>query len=155
MSTETKDKSNNDPSTQKLIKRRIFILAIIIDIIAVICIACIFIIRPILSRNEQKKISENSTRYAVIYQNGREMMRIDLDNARDNSFVIAGNKGASNTITIKDHDIYFSDASCPHKLCVKQGSATKSHIPVICLPNKLMILIENTTEGGEYDAIAY
>lgn len=155
MSTVTKEKSNTDPSTQKLIKRRVFILALIIDIIAIICIACIFIIRPVLSRSKQKSLSENSTRYAVIYQNGREMMRIDLDNARDNSFVIAGNKGASNTITIKDHDIFFSDASCPHKLCVKQGSASKSPVPVICLPNKLMIIVENSAEGGEYDAIAY
>ena len=152
MGKRSNGKQNSSSDERKLINRRIFFLCLIIDIAALVCIAFIFIIRPIASR---KANAQASTRTAVIYQNGRELMRIDLNTASDNSFVIPGKKGSSNTITIKDHDIFVSDAGCPDKLCVKQGSASLSHIPVICLPNKLIIVVENDPEGGDYDAFAY
>ena len=154
MGKKSNEKQNNSSAERKLINRRIFILCLIIDIAALVCVAYIFVIRPIASK-KANEASESTARTAVIYQNGREMMRIDLSTASDNSFVIPGKKGSSNTITIKDHDIFVSDAGCPDKLCVKQGSAVSSHIPVICLPNKLIIVVENSTEGDDYDAFAY
>ena len=155
MGKGSNEKQNSSPEERKLIKRRIFLLCLIIDIAGLLCIAYIFIIRPIASRGAENSLPENNIRTAVIYQNGRELMRINLNTASDNSFIIPGKKGSSNTITIKDHDIFVSDAGCPDKLCVKQGSAVSSHIPVICLPNKLIIVVENSTEGGDLDAFAY
>ncbi len=59
-------------------------------------------------------------------------------------FVIEGENGAYNEITIKEGKIGVTDASCPDHLCMRQGFIHTSLLPITCLPNKLVIQVRNT-----------
>jgi len=48
---------------------------------------------------------------------------------------------------IKNQAVRIIDSPCPNKNCVHQGWAS----PLVCLPNKVIITIENY---GEFDAIS-
>lgn len=51
------------------------------------------------------------------------------------------------TFEIKDGRVHISDSACPGKNCVHQGYSS----PLVCLPNQIIITIENY---GEFDALS-
>lgn len=91
---------------------------------------------------------------AVIYQNGEMIKTIDLSNVTDDyEFTIEG-EGGYNIIKVDEEGISIIEASCPDKVCIKTGHIHDSLLPITCLPNKLMIKIENAPESN-IDAAAY
>ncbi len=58
-----------------------------------------------------------------------------------------------NILVIKDGTAEIAEASCPDKLCVKQGKAEFDGQSIICLPNKVVVEIKGG-EVSEYDAVA-
>lgn len=58
-----------------------------------------------------------------------------------------------NKIKIEDGKVWVTDASCPDKLCVKQGKIDKDGQSVICLPNKVVIKIVSDKKD-EIDEVA-
>ena len=144
------DKENRDNKPNKQLLTRIIVLNIIIAVIFSVSLAAIILSRP----GSGSSISGGYT--ATVYQNGRVISVIELSAAEDSSFTVRTEQGGTNTITVKDGDICVSEASCPDKLCVKEGWGTKSPVPIVCLPNRLVIVIsDNTAHGGEYDALTY
>ena len=61
--------------------------------------------------------------------------------------------GHTNKIKIDDGKVWVTDASCPDKLCVKQGKIDKDGQSIICLPNKVVVKIVSD-ESDEIDAVA-
>ena len=47
-----------------------------------------------------------------------------------------------NTIWVSHGAIQVADADCPGHDCVKQGAVTDGVIPIVCLPHRLVIQIE-------------
>ena len=80
--------------------------------------------------------------YVVVRVDGVEVGKYSLE--LDGEYVL--NNG-TNILHIKDGKAYLHDATCPDKLCVKQGSKNKSGETITCLPNKLTI----TVYGAEVD----
>ena len=64
----------------------------------------------------------------------------------DGVYTVEGELGPT-TFEIKDGRVRITDSPCPNKTCVAQGW----HSPLVCLPNKVMITVE---QGGEFDAIS-
>jgi len=56
----------------------------------------------------------------------------------------------TNTLEISQGRASIISASCPDKLCVHQRSINKSKETIVCLPNKLIVLVEGEEEA-EYD----
>ena len=61
----------------------------------------------------------------------------------DGTYTVAGELGPT-TFEIKDGRVRIIDSPCPNKTCISQGW----HNPLVCLPNKVMITVENETEQG-------
>ena len=61
-------------------------------------------------------------------------------------------RDSSNTVEIKDGKIRVSEAECPDKTCVRTGWLSFSAMPIVCLPNHL--IIEFADENSEIDALA-
>ena len=59
---------------------------------------------------------------------------------------------SSNTIEIKDGKIRVCEAEWPDKVCVKTGWLSSSAVPIVCLPNHLVI--EFASEYSDVDAMA-
>ena len=53
------------------------------------------------------------------------------------------------SIKIEKGDIYVSAADCPDHTCMKTGKLSQSGVPIVCLPNKLIIRYK---EGADTDA---
>lgn len=80
---------------------------------------------------------------AKVYVNGKLKTQLSLD--KDCEFTVESKFG-KNTVTVKDGNIYISHADCPDKLCQK-GKITSSGESIVCLPNRLSIVIENTKKS--------
>ena len=57
-----------------------------------------------------------------------------------------------NEVVIKGGEVYVSEASCKNRICVKRGHISKAGESIVCLPNRLVVRIENS-EGGGYDDV--
>ena len=86
----------------------------------------------------------------VIKRDDKILYRIDLTKAQDQTFVTDYN-GSTNTVEIKDGKIRVKEADCPDKVCVKTGWLSSSYMPIVCLPNHLVIEFE---DSSEIDAMA-
>lgn len=60
-------------------------------------------------------------------------------------------------LIIKDGYVYLKYATCPDKLCEKQGKISKTGQAIICLPYKLVVTIisdeNNENSTGEVDVL--
>lgn len=84
---------------------------------------------------------------AEIYQGGVLLRTVDLTEGRSYSFDVEAPNGGSNTVTVDNGRICISHATCPDQVCVLQGWVSDGVIPIVCLPNQLVIQIK----GGEQD----
>ena len=66
------------------------------------------------------------------------------------SFTVTGASGLTNTILVEKGRIRVEEADCPDQICVDQGFISDGTVPIVCLPNRLVIEIAG---GGEaFDA---
>ncbi len=57
-----------------------------------------------------------------------------------------------NVVEIKGGEVKVTEASCKNRVCVKHGSISRTGETIVCLPNRLVVRIEDT-EGGGYDTV--
>lgn len=90
---------------------------------------------------------------ANIYLDGECVRSIDLSSVtEDFEFTVTG--GYENTIRVSAGKICVAHADCPDKVCVSQGWISNGVAPVVCLPNRLVIQIEDEPGADSgYDAI--
>jgi len=86
-----------------------------------------------------------------ITQNDKVIRTIDLQTAGDECFDIEYG-GSKNTIEIKDGKIRVKSAECPDKTCVHTGWLSSSAMPIVCLPNHLVIRF--AASDNDVDAVA-
>ena len=48
----------------------------------------------------------------------------------------------SNTVVIKDGEVYMENATCKNQVCVNTGKISKKGESIVCLPNKVIIEIK-------------
>lgn len=80
---------------------------------------------------------------AIISVNGKKVKEIDLN--KDETFDLKTDNG-HNKITVKDGEIFVTDADCPDKLCVRHGSLKNKYDAIVCLPNKVVIEYKNADD---------
>lgn len=62
-------------------------------------------------------------------------------------FPISTPNGGENRVYIQDDLVFMESANCPDQICVHQGVITDSTVPIVCLPNRVIVRIEGG-EGG-------
>lgn len=87
---------------------------------------------------------------AVVLVDGKEYGRFPLDRDREERIHLAD--GSYNVLVIKDGKADMTEASCPDKICVNHRNVSKKGESITCLPNKVIIQIENG-ENSDLDAI--
>ncbi|MGN1180817.1 MAG: NusG domain II-containing protein [Suilimivivens sp.] len=86
----------------------------------------------------------------VILQDGEEKGRYSLSEER--TITVPFQDGSYNLILINGGMVRVTDADCPDKLCVRQRDISKNGESIICLPHKLVIMIESREES-DLDAV--
>ena len=94
------------------------------------------------------KPEEPSRPVARITLNGTIVNEIALDSkSLPKTFTYEGPGGFSNTIEAESGRIRVSEAGCPDQVCVHQGWISDGTVPIVCLPNKLIIEISGGGDG--------
>lgn len=92
---------------------------------------------------------------AIIKVDGKVVKSIDLSTITDPvTFTVENGRGGINTIQAENGKIAITHANCPDQLCVERGFITNSLLPTVCLPNGVVVQIENTAIDQPLDAIA-
>ncbi len=81
---------------------------------------------------------------AVVYLDGEVQGRYPLDH--DTSVTIQAESGGYNILEIRNGKADITEASCPDKICVNHCPVQNRGESLVCLPNKIVVEIEN---GGE------
>ena len=59
-----------------------------------------------------------------------------------------------NVVIISSSKVSVTEASCKNQVCVKHGAISRPGESIVCLPNRLVVRIENgSEEGGGYDSV--
>lgn len=116
----------------KLQKNDILLIAGII-MIAVICL----VIQFLMPQSKGK---------LIVQIDGERIATYPLE--EDIEFEI--NNG-TNRVKIYDGKVQMSRADCPDQICVHHKSISKNHETIVCLPNKIVLIIESEKES-EVDA---
>ena len=118
-------------------KNRIWI--IIFSVVAVLCLAIWLFFSNVSS----------PSRVVGIYKDGSLVEKIDLNSVTgEREITLSGNYG-DNVILVSNDHIEMKSADCPDKLCVEHGELKVSSSPIVCLPNKVVIKFENSTDGAD------
>ena len=70
-------------------------------------------------------------------------VKYEYSASQNGIYIVDGELGQI-TFEIKDGRVRITDSPCPNKTCISQGW----HNPLVCLPNKVMITVENETGQG-------
>ena len=108
---------------------------------AAVLLAGIFLLRP------GKQDTEAGT-IARIKLDGKVIEEIVLSALTEpKTIVVTGENGLTNTIIAEKDSIRVEKADCPDQVCVRQGAISNGTVPIVCLPNKLIIEIVGGGDG--------
>ena len=64
--------------------------------------------------------------------------------------------GGYNIVSFSPEGVSITEASCPDKTCIHIGRIRDSSLPLVCLPNRLVITISDPEEDSTApDAVSY
>ena len=90
---------------------------------------------------------------ARVTLDGAVVEEIDLSSVKESyTFTVEGPGGFSNTIQVEPGRIRVAEAGCPDQVCVDQGYIADGTVPIVCLPNRL--ILEIVGGGDSLDAAA-
>ena len=93
-----------------------------------------------------------SSAKVVIESEGKLYARYPLAEAR--TVEVPSKNGGYNMVVISGGSVAVSEASCKNQVCVKHGAISRTGESIVCLPNRLVVRIENgSEEGGGYDSV--
>ena len=93
-------------------------------------------------------VSQEGT-VAAIYVNGELYERLSLN--KDARLTIKSEFG-ENTVVISDGEVFVIDSDCENKDCEREKISAASR-SLVCLPNRLSVIVEGKKEGKEADVI--
>jgi len=82
----------------------------------------------------------------IVEVDGEVYCAYDMDEV-DGIIPISTPNGGENRLYVQDDLVFMDSANCPDKLCVKQGVIRDSTVPIVCLPNKVVVRIEGRDSG--------
>ncbi len=84
-----------------------------------------------------------------IYKDGSLVEKIDLNSVTGEREITLSGEYGDNVILVSNGRIEMKSADCPDKICVNHGELKSSTSPIVCLPNKVVIKFEGSTDGAD------
>ncbi|MCR4895319.1 MAG: NusG domain II-containing protein [Lachnospiraceae bacterium] len=105
----------------------------------------------------ERTAAGKSALLAVISSEGAEDLVIDLSAVKEPYVLrIDAAGGGYNLLRISKEKVEVLEASCPDKICMRSSAIPGTHLPIVCLPNRLVIRYKNVpADSAGIDAISY
>ncbi|WP_313530557.1 NusG domain II-containing protein [Anaerotignum sp.] len=97
-------------------------------------------------------IAPNVGTTANIFVDGECIKSIDLSKVNEEYLIPIRLKESSFILAVKPDHICVKESNCPDQICVKQGWVSKSKLPIACLPNRIIIKIEENGVDARFDS---
>ena len=94
-----------------------------------------------------------SASYARIYHNGELTETVNIIAVTDLYTITIESGNSKNTIAVEHGRIRMQSADCPDGTCVRQGWSSKGAFPIVCLPNRVVIVLDSGESGSGVDAV--
>ena len=65
-----------------------------------------------------------------------------LDLSKNQEVTITGAGGGTNRLVVEEGAIRCEEASCPDKICVRQGKQSRDGGQIVCLPNRMSVRVK-------------
>jgi hypothetical protein len=82
-----------------------------------------------------------------IYQDGKLVKKIDLNTVTNEYEIPISGDAGEDIILVSQGHIKMKSAQCPDKICVKHGELKSASSPIVCLPNKIVIKFEESSQS--------
>lgn len=83
-----------------------------------------------------------------VYQDGVCVYSADLSRVDEAYTIEIEGPAGGNTVEVAPGRVRVSQAGCPDHICVEQGWIEDGALPIICLPNRLVVRIEGAAPAG-------
>ncbi len=114
----------------------------VILILAIVVLAAGAMLFARLGRQEGRSI--------LVTIDGREYGRWPLD---EDQMINITENGFHNRVEIRQGKAFMAQADCPDKICVRHKPICYAGESVICLPHKLVVMVEEGNDGGEKNPV--
>lgn len=98
-----------------------------------------------------RQVANRAGAYVTVTVNGELYGTYPLDIEQE--VPIRRDGVTTNVLVISEGQADMIQADCPDKLCVHQRAISKSKESIICLPNKVVVTVEQA-DSPEYDSMA-
>lgn len=115
----------------------------IVIAVAVVLIGAVLVVTFFMMRSPGKNV--------IVSIDGKEAATYPLDEDRDEWIM---GRGGKNRLIIKDGKASVTEADCPDKLCVKQGSISNVNESIVCLPHRITVRVAGEDDKDTPDAVA-
>ena len=112
---------------------------VVFSFVAVLCLALWLFISSVSSQSM----------IVGIYKDGSLVEKINLNVVTGEREITLSGEYGDNVILVSNGHIKMKSADCPDKLCVNHGELKSSSSPIVCLPNKVVIKFEGSTDGAD------
>jgi hypothetical protein len=106
--------------------------ATIITLIAVLTVAAVSLTLCVIMA-----LQSGTTKTALIFEDGELLRSIPLNGGKTEYTI----ELPHNTVMVKNDSVAIIRADCPDQICVHTGFIHDGTIPIICMPNKIQIII--------------
>ena len=93
-------------------------------------------------------LDANKQKIAIVEYKGKEVLRIDMQ--KDDTYQVEATKGTV-YIEVMNEKIRVEKETSPYHYCSLQGWVGSSNVPIVCLPNDLIITIHGVEDGSKPD----
>jgi len=90
---------------------------------------------------------------ANVYQNGELTYTVNLSDVTEAYMFAASSTNGKNVISVEKGRISIFAASCLDLICIRQGWVSGGVVPIVCLPNRLVITLVSGTDDMGVDAV--
>ncbi len=84
-----------------------------------------------------------------IYVDSREYKTVSLN---ENITLNIETEYGKNTVVVNNGEVFIEETDCPNKLC-RKSKISRAGQSIVCLPNRVSILIEGKTKESEADVL--
>lgn len=110
---------------------------ILFCVLAIISIVAIFIM----------SVKESPGKTAKIFSDNKLVRTVSLGNNDEFKIENENSKGY-NIIRVKDGKISVIESDCKNQICVNHGEIDNNLLPIVCVPNRLVIRVESDEESS-------
>gem|GEM_PF-248931 len=113
-------------------------------------VAAVSLVAILLIGNAQGGVFQSpQSGTAHIYSNGHLIESIDLNAVTEPRTIVVSSERGENIVEVEMRRIRVADADCRDGFCVNQGWISGGIMPIVCLPNGLIIQIEGEGVSDE------